>query len=374
MELTSKLDNGNNEEKIRKNKTIMFFIIAMLVVLAVLAVFIYMYIGKLKTNMFKFTIDGVRSKAFVENQDVIIDKNTDNVYFSVDKMCQAFGYTLNIDASYYLNEKRPDSFYIEGPNETVNFFYFDEEKEEYKSYTNKAIEGLKEDATKFQKVIRNNSSDDRVKTYTERTSTDDKTQTFTLNLPIEKVNGEYYISLEDAKVAFNILIEYTNTNNSITIYTLDYLVDAYSKEVENSALLDENVLFCNKKALLYGCIITKAQVDGEDRYGVTNIETKKTIIPNTRASVEFVESDKEFIVTTSKITSEEYSKVAIYSIEGNEVISPDYVEVTKIDSNRNWYLVKDISADKTERYGIVDKNNRIIVDVKYKKIGINPIY
>ena len=372
MELTSKFDAGNDQDKLKKNKTIMAFIAVMLVVLAVLAVFIYIYIGRLKTNMFKLSIDGVRSKAFVENKDVIIDKKTGEVYFSVDKLCQTFGYTLNIDASYFSNEKNVDSFYIEGPNESVNFFYFDENKEEYKSYTNKAIEGLKENATKFQKVIRNNSGKGKVTSYTERTKTDDKAQTFTLKHAIERVNGDYYLHLDDARVAFNLYIEYKKANNSINMYTINYLAKTYSKEIENSALLDENMLFCNKKAILYGYIITKAEVDGNTRYGVTKIETKKTVIPNNRASVEFVEGDQEFIVTTSKITAEEYSKVAIYSIDGTEIISPNYVEVTKIDSQRNWYLVKDISADKVSRYGIVDKNNKIVVDVKYKKIGINP--
>lgn len=371
MELTSRVDNDNKDEKLKKNKAIMFFIIAMMVVLAILAVFIYLYIGKLKTDMFKLTIDKVRSKAFVEDTDVIIDEN-DNVYLSVEKMCQTFGYTLNIDTSYFLNEKSVDSFYIEGPNESVNFFYFDENREDYKSYTDIAIEGLKENATKFQKVIRNNSAEGKIISNTQRTDTDDKAQTFTLIKPIERVNGDYYLSLEDAKVAFNLYMDYKKSNNSLTIYTLDYLVNLYAKEVENSALLDEGMFFCNKKALLYGYIITKAEVDGETRYGVTNLETKKTVIPNTRARVEFVEGDKEFIVITSKITAEEYPKVAIYSIDGTEIISPDYVEVTKIDNERNLYLVKDIGADKISRYGIVDKNNNIVVDVKYKKIGVNP--
>ena len=370
MERTSKFERGKNEEAIGRRKKLMIFIVVMLVILAILAVLIYLYIGQLKNHLLKITIDEERDKSFVENEDIII--NEDVVYFSMKKLCATFGYGLRTDVSYFVNEKSEDSFFIEGPNETVNFFYFDEENPTYKTCPNDVLKGLKEKSTKYQKVIRNNLTQGRSNnSYTERTDSDDKAQTFTLNREIGKIDGEYYISLEDAKVIFNLYINYDKNKNAVTIYTLDYLVEIYSNEIPDSALLDPDMYFCNKKALLYGCIITRSEVDGEIKYGVTDLETRKSIIANTRANIEFVEGDKEFIVTTSIITSEDNAKVAIYSIEGDEIISPKFVEVTKIDDKRNWYLVKDIGADRVARYGIVDKNNRIVVDVKYKKIGIN---
>ena len=366
MELTSKTNEGIKEERIRRNKMIMSFIVIMLIVLGILAFLIYMYIGKLKNDTFKLYVDRARSNKLVDGTDVIVEKG--QVWLSVKKLSELFGYELYDRSDYFSNEVMEDCFYIQGPNEVVNFFYFDENREDYKSYETSEIENLKERSKKFQKIIINNG---RNNSFSQRTDEDDKPQLFTLNYEINKVNNQYYLNSEDARVAFNIRIDYDKKTNALSLYSLDYLIKAYATQYPNSALEAADGFFCNKKALLYGYLITSSTTNDGVHYGVTSIETGNTIIPNNQKQVEFIEGDKEFLVTAPLLTGEKNSKVGIYSIEGKTIISPKYVEVTKIDSERNWYLVKDIGDDGVSRYGIIDRKGSIVVDIKYKKIGIN---
>ena len=76
--------------------------------------------------------------------------------------------------------------------------------------------------------------------------------------------------------------------------------------------------------------------------------------------MKFIESSKEFIVTTDD------KKMGILSSSGITTIRPQYDEIKRIDKELNLYLVKNNS-----KYGIIDKSEKIIVHLEYEKIGID---
>ena len=63
-----------------------------------------------------------------------------------------------------------------------------------------------------------------------------ESQSFDLTRPIKTSGSNLYICLEDLKRAFNAMVTLDSTKNSLSIFTLNYLTEYYSEQIENAAL------------------------------------------------------------------------------------------------------------------------------------------
>ena len=183
-------------------------------------------------------------------------------------------------------------------------------------------------------------------------------QYFNITEPVKNIGGKLYTTEEGIRVAFNVAISYNAGKNSLTVYTLPYLVKSYTENYKNASIEKD---FNNQKALLYNRLIVNntSSSSGNNRYGVCDLEGNE-IIGTKYTNVEFVEATNEFFVTT------EEGKVGIMTIEGETKVRPLYDEIKQIDKDLNLYL-----ARNGNKKGVIEKNGKILIYLEYDQIGVN---
>lgn len=92
---------------------------------------------------------------------------------------------------------------------------------------------------------------------------------FEIDEPVKMINNQLCTTIEGAQIAFNISLAYNEKNNSVTIYTLPYLVNFYTTKFQNSGIADKDAEFSNQKAVLYNMLVVK---NTGGNYGVQDLK------------------------------------------------------------------------------------------------------
>lgn len=179
---------------------------------------------------------------------------------------------------------------------------------------------------------------------------------FTINEPVKMINGVLYTTKEGAERAFNLIFDYSQEQNRITIYTLPYLVTQYAAQFEDSAIAGDGTNFSNQKALLDDRLIVK---NTDNYYGVSDLSGNE-VLGTKYTSIQYVESTREFIVTTAE------GKMGIMSYDATTKISPDYDQIKQIDKDAGLYLVTN-----SNKQGVINDSGSIIVYLEYDQIGVD---
>lgn len=313
------------QESDKKSKKLIKIILIIVAILFIISVALICYIVYLKNTEFKFTIDGV---AKTVNQEDLFIFEDDKVYISIKDFATLLGYK-SYNGGYKQYTEDVTKCYIEDKNEIASF----------EADSNKIYKTPPESQTDYQ--------------Y------------FTIENPVKLIEDKLYISSEGMGIGCNAQIIYNKEKNSITVYTLPYLVQVYSKEYKNSAIQND---FKNQKALLYNMIIladspmtttTSGNSNTNVKYGVYSL-TGEEIIGTKYSKIEFVESTQEFIVTTSD------KKVGIITSAGDTKVQPQYDELRQIDKDLNLYLVTN-----NGKKGVIEKNGKILIYLEYDEIGVD---
>ena len=104
--------------------------------------------------------------------------------------------------------------------------------------------------------------------------------------PILASGTNLYISSDGLIQAFNVRFDYNTENNEVSIFSLSYLANYYSGQIENAAVtssssnLSASVLYNNQKALLYNLIVIKDS--STNLYGVASLADPTNTIIGTR--------------------------------------------------------------------------------------------
>ena len=164
-------------------------------------------------------------------------------------------------------------------------------------------------------------------------------------------------------MACNVAMSYNSETNTVTVYTLPYLVQYYSSQILDADIAED---FENQKALRYNRIIVSNVNTSETRlskdqirYGVSDLEGKE-IIGKKYTNIEFIESTNEFLVTT------EENKVGIIRANGETKVAPQYDELKQIDKDLNLYL-----ATSGNKKGVLENNGKILIYLEYDEIGVD---
>ncbi len=288
--------------------------ILIILLLLVFALIGWMYY--IESTELKISID---TKQNISLKNVLIFEN-DKLYIPIRAFASYVGYSSN-NAEYenkYTEDKT--KCYVESTNEVASFNL---------------------GSNKIYKTLLNSSND-----Y----------EYYELSEPVKLINDQLCTTIEGASIAFNISMSYDKNKNRVTIYTLPYLVNYYTTKFQNSGIADEKADFSNKKALLYNMIV----VENENKqYGVKSLNGQE-ILGTKYSEIKFIESAKEFIVTTME------NKVGIMSKDAKIKISPEYDNIKQIDKNSELYLVT-----SNKKQGVVDANGKIIIYPEYDQIGID---
>lgn len=325
MELINNIPNNN--KKVSKIKLWFIIVIVLIIILLLTAGGVWIYMQNLASNQFKFYIDGNKQ---TEYSDSLFLYENNKVYLSIKELAPLLGYRV------------------------YNGGYGQYTEDTTKCYINnlKEVSSFESNSTKLYKynVLDANS----------------ESQTFNLTEVIKPVGNNLYISSEDVTRAFNVSFTRDESKNSISIYTLNYLTDYYSKQIANSAItkdtsqFSESVLYNNQKAILYNMMVVK---DSETKlYGMVMMdEVNNPIIGMRYSSIEFIEGSNDFIVKTS----DSNAKVGIIGNDGMTKVRLEYDDIKEIDKNLGLYLVT-----SNNKQGVVNKNGKIIVYQDYDKIGL----
>ena len=176
-----------------------------------------------------------------------------------------------------------------------------------------------------------------------------------------------YTTIKGISKGCNLDYSYDPENNTLKIYTMDYLAKLYAKSIPESEEIAEqdNVeAYKNRKAILYNMVVVK---NDSGKYGVKKIADNGigTLIGEKYKSISFDEAEEEFIVETDE------GKFGIVDNKGNKKISPDYTSIKLISKDRGLYLVSKKTSTSKTQYGIINKSDKVIVYIEYEQIGIN---
>lgn len=312
------LENDIKREDI-KTKKIMKGITITIVLLLVISIGLFFTIYYLQGKELKFTVNNKSAKI---SQDLFIFEN-DKLYISLKDISELIDYKY-YNGGYKQYSEDASSCYLEGTEEVCTF-----EKDSNQVY----------------------------KTPVK----DIDYELFTINEPVRMINNKLYISSEGLGVACNLSISYTS--NKIQIYTLPYLTKTCISTNKNAAIADN---FKNQKAILYNLLVVQnianTEIDynpNNVRYGITTLDGIE-IVGNKYTKIEFIESTREFIVTT------EENKVGIITETGETKVRPQYDALKQIDKDLNLYL-----ATNNNKQGVLEKNGKILIYLEYDQIGID---
>ncbi len=316
-----------NNKKVTKVKVWFIVVIVLIILLIIAAVAIWIYSQNLAKNRFKFYVDGKLQSEYEEDMFFV---EGDKVYISIKRIASFLGYTA----------------YNGG----------------YEQYTE---DRTKCNVTNSKEAVSFEANSNKIYKYNVLDANNSESQMFTIDEPIRASGSDLYISSEGLSRAFNIMISRDASNNTVTMFTLNYLADYYSKQVQNSAItsdtssFSESVTFNNQKAVLYDMMIVKDATTNQ--YGVVSISDPTNQIIGARySSIEFMEGSNDFIVKTRD------SKVGIIGSDGVTKVKLEYDDIKEIDKNLGLYLVT-----SNNKQGVVNKNGKIIVYQEYDQIGLS---
>jgi hypothetical protein len=308
---------GNNYEQSKeqlKAKKWMKIVGIILIILFFICIGLVAFMYYWKSTQLKITIDG---KVNSDLQDILLIQDG-QIYIPIRSFAQFVGYdSYSGDYKQYAEDNT--KCYIQSTNEIASFTM---------------------NSDKIYKLLTNGND------Y----------EYFTINEPVKMINGVLYTTKEGAERAFNIVFDYNQEQNKMTIYTLPYLVTQYSAQFKDSAIAGEGQNFSNQKALLDNRLIVR---NTENYYGVSDLSGNE-ILGTKYTSIKYVESTREFIVTTAE------GKMGIMSYDATTKISPDYDQIKQIDKDTGLYLVTN-----SNKHGVINSTGSIIVYLEYDQIGID---
>lgn len=315
------LEDEENVQRSKKTKMIMITIAIIIVILIIICGVLIYQIGNIENSTLKLVLNSQNTQ--FDSSMFIIENGT--LYISIKDFAELLGYrTFNGDYKTKYSEDVTNC-YISTVDEVASFSL---------------------NSATIYKQVQQQEMNAEPYDY----------EYFDIDQPVQLRNGKLYASADGMEIGTNSLITYSESNNTITVVTLDSIVSVYSSTFPNAAINDEDALFNNKKALRYDLVVTKSE---DEHYGVYNSEGQE-IIGEKYASIEFMEGSSEFTVTTDE------GKMGILSSDGRTKIEPNYTEIKQISKELNYYLVKN-----NEKYGVINQNGNIVIYLEFDQIGID---
>ena len=288
------IDNEVDNKKIQNTKIIKIIGIS-IIILIFIAIILISYLVIEKSKEFKFLLDG--NKQSFSSDLFNFDENGE-VYISIK------------DLTELLQKNSVKAEYNNG-----SYKMYNEDVTECNVEQEYEVAGYELNSEKMYKVVLEDG------TY----------EYFSLDKPVKSINGKLYTTKKGIEIGFNVLIEYDKNSNSIKMYTLDTLVNYYATKLNNKVINSKEMSFLNKKALKYDMIITS---NSNNAYGVQRMSSGEMIIGTKYSNLKFIESTKDFIVTTPE------DKQGIISTTKGKDIEPQYTEIKQLKEDLNLYLVK----------------------------------
>ncbi len=312
MELRSE----EQQQKGNKGKKIVVISIVILIILIAIIGAAIIVLKQEEKEKMKLSVNG--TKASIPADLILTDSNTGETYYSINRIANLVGYNF-YNGEYRKYSEDKTKCYVECENELAMMEL--NSNIIYKSNSNSKVNF---DAYEIGKTI---------KTY----------------------DNMLYATAEGIQIAFNTRVSYNTSNNTITLYTLPYLVNYYKQAAEKYGYTGISEDFITQKTLVKEMLV----VNKDGKYGVVSTKTFGNIIGTKYDKIVYLENTGEFIVTNE-------GKTGTLSLNGDIRIGLRYDEIGLINGKHSIYYAKDKNL-----YGVLNQNGRILAYVQYDAIGIN---
>lgn len=349
MNLIDESQQSRDQKKSADLQKMLFVIVVIVAILIVLAIVVYLKIQDAQNSIFKFLVNE-KSAAYTEElfkkdkaTGKLFEDNNGKIYFSIKDFAHIVDYSEQNGTPNAYVEKDYSHCYVSNSFETTVF-----------------------------------SAGSSVITKTEMRNNNNEVEIDTKDVVIQD-NNILYASQDTISKAFNCVINYDKVNNSVSVYTLDVVVqrniDAYPlttvqlstetyENIQNQkALLEGYVIIKDPTTSLQGVLDTKKPDAAQLFYGQTVIPDSSKLLLGTRySSILYLENTGDFSVKTSN------NKVGIMSKNATYIVEPIYDAIEKLAVNKNLYVVR-----LNNLFGIVDTDGRTILNIQYQEIGISDL-
>jgi len=304
------------EEKKKKRTTKIILVAIMLIV--VLIIGIVAYLMYLKSTVMTLTIDGMPNEKV---KSLLVFENDGTVYAPIKEIASYLGYD-SYNGEYSEKSEQQSKCYITNESEVVNF-----ELGQNKLYK---LDLTQKNANYEYVYIKN---------------------------PVKAIGGVLYISTEGLEKAFNISFNYSEEQNTVTIWTMPYLYQGYASRVLDYGYVELSNEFVNQKAILKNQLVVLKDKD-KKQYGV--IGTDGTVILEPKYdNITYLPNTGDFLVENDK-------KVGILSPNRETKVQIIYDKIELMDSDAGLYIAK-----KDDKYGAIDIKGNIKIYIENDEIGVD---
>lgn len=293
-------------------------LLAIIACVLVIIVIIFMLLINIEQNNFTISVDG--QAVTTVSKDNLITKIDNTTYINIKEFAKLVKYEYH-EGEYKAFTIEKDKCYVQGQQETASFYLND-------NIVNKLpVNKLEEN-------------------YAE----------YTVENIIKSKNDKMYAPIDAISLAFNVSV--IEKEDTLTIYTLDYLIKTYNEQTTKWGYSDITQLsFENQKALLYQRLIVKKE---NGLYKIINLDNTKEFVADKYTKIEFSENTKEFLVTNS------LGQVGIINLDGTTKIEPTYDSIAIFDKASDLYLIQ-----KNQKFGVIKSGNITVITPEYDAIGFN---
>lgn len=302
-----------------KNKKSPKIILIAIVLIFLIIIAIVSYLTYIKSNMLQLTLDGESNEKL---KQMLVFEEDGTIYMPIKESAKYFGYD-GYNGEYNNVSEEPSKCYVQCENEIVNFSL---------------------GTNKISKLDISGSSNN-VYEY------------IYVKKPVKAMNGVLYATAETMEEALNMSFQYDQEKNSITIFTMPYLIQFYESKILDygySKLSDD---FSNRKAILENILIVKKE-DGT-KYGVIDVQGNVILEPK-YDNITYIHKTGDFLVESNQ-------KFGIISSMRETKVSIIYSSIEILDSESGLYVVK----NEKNKYGVIDSNGNIKIYIENDDIGID---
>ena len=310
------LDEDFSNNKTKKTSNLIKIIIVFIVLIVIAIIGIVAYMMYLQGSVLRVYVDDMENADF---ENLLVVEQDGTMYVPIRAIANYLGY--NSYNGEYSNKSEDNSkCYVECEGEAAN---------------------LTLNSNKIYKL--NLEENDNNYTYVY------------MDKPVKAINGELYITTDGMQKAFNASFFYDQEKNRITIYTTQYLINAYTNTILNYGYTKISDVFENEKAVAKNMLV----VTDEKHYGVINPSDGTEILECKYDDIRYQEATGDFIVCSD-------DKYGIIGIDKKTKVTISYDSIELMDYDAGLYLVS-----KNSRYGVIDLKGNNIIYAENEQIGVD---
>lgn len=291
-------------------------VLAFIVILIIAIVGIFMAIVYMEDSTLKLSINGI------VNEDVkamMVTEADGTIYFPIREIAPYLGYE-SYSGEYTEKSEEANKCYIQCTDEIANFAL---------------------NSNKIYKLLITDSTANYEYFYAKK--------------PVKAINGKLYATVDAIENAFNISFTF-DAENRISIYTMPYLIEAYTTRVLDYGFEKISEVFTNKKTVLNDMLVVTKNEDAI--YAVIDV-AGNAIIEAKYDYIEYLPNSGDFLVKSN-------NKVGIISAKKETKVPMIYDSLELIDQDIGLYV-----ARIGNKYGVIDSKGNIKVYIEYDQIGID---